>query len=196
MIRTYFTLLLAAVLLACIPGQNAAWAEKPAMAADPVKTLKSIVDSRKIPKHELRIVVRKSARTLSVYHQEELLITYPCVLGFAPEGDKMQQGDGKTPEGKFRIKSMYPHRSWSYFIWFDYPNAVSYQRFNKRKADGTIPKSARIGGEVGIHGVPEGNDELIEKSMDWTLGCISLTTQNITDLYQSIGIETSIEILK
>ena len=57
-------------------------------------------------------------------------------------------------------------------------------------------KNAKIGGEVGIHGVPEGSNDLIEKGMDWTLGCISLSTEDITDLYQSIGSKTQIEILK
>ena len=39
-------------------------------------------------------------------------------------------------------------------------------------------------------------DEIIEKKIDWTIGCISLSTKDITDLYQSIGLETTIEILK
>ncbi len=197
--HSLWILLLSTILSACGMEQNQIPQEKPfANVAGETSdhALKDIVESRKLPKKDLRIVIRKAARTLSVYYKEESLITYPCVLGFAPEGDKMQEGDGKTPEGKFKIKSMYPHRGWSYFIWFDYPNDVSRQRFNKRKADGTIPQSARIGGDVGIHGVPEGMNDLIEKSTDWTLGCISLTTENITDLYQSIGTETSIEILK
>jgi lipoprotein-anchoring transpeptidase ErfK/SrfK len=59
-----------------------------------------------------------------------------------------------------------------------------------------ISPTATIGGEVGFHGVPEKNDEIIEKKIDWTLGCISLSTKNMTDLYQSIGLETTIEIIK
>lgn len=192
----HFMLLIAllSILFSCQVGGEKAEMLLAGQVSDHV--LKDLVESRKLPKKELRIVIRKAKRTLSVYHKDELLISYPCVLGFAPEGDKMQEGDGKTPEGKFKIKSMYPHKSWSYFIWFDYPNEVSRQRFNKRKADGTIPASAKIGGDIGIHGVPAGMNDLIEKSTDWTLGCISLTTENITDLYQSIGTETSIEILK
>ena len=164
--------------------------------SDPAVTLKSIVSERKIPKDALSIIIRKAKRTLSVYYKAEELIVYPCVLGFDPVGDKMKEGDGRTPEGKFRIRSMYPHKSWSYFIWFDYPNEVSRQRFEQRKAEGIIPRTASIGGEVGIHGVPAGRNDLIEKNSDWTLGCISLTTENITDLYQSIGTKTTIEILK
>ncbi|MGV3632467.1 MAG: L,D-transpeptidase family protein [Bacteroidota bacterium] len=158
-------------------------------------SLQEIVKERKIPGKSLKIYIQKKKRKLSVFYKDSCLISYPCVLGFAPDGDKMQEGDGKTPEGKFGIRSMYPHKSWSYFIWFDYPNATSRERFKKRKADGTIPKSARIGGEVGIHGVPEGYDSAIDNKEDWTLGCISLKTADITDLYKSISTETKIEIV-
>lgn len=159
------------------------------------KSLREIVKEKKIPGKSLKIYVQKKKRTLAVFYKDSCLITYPCVLGFAPEGDKMQEGDGKTPEGKFGIKSMYPHKSWTYFIWFDYPNSTSRERFEKRKKDGTIPKSARIGGEVGIHGVPEGYDYAIDDKEDWTLGCISLKNADITDLYKSISTETKIEIV-
>lgn len=159
-------------------------------------SLKDQLVKRKINPNQLRIYVEKSKRTLSVYFKDEKLISYPCVLGFAPEGDKMEEGDGKTPEGNFKIKSMYPHKSWSYFIWFDYPNAESQKRFKARKASGEISKNSRIGGDVGIHGVPEGYDNAIDDKNDWTLGCISLKTAHITDLYNSISIETKIEIVE
>ena len=170
--------------------------ENSSYQVDSSKTLKEIVSSRKISKKDLKILVKKSERVVEVLYKDELLIAYPCVLGFDPIGDKMQEGDGKTPEGLFKIKAMYPHRSWSYFIWFDYPNEISYQRFKERKANKTISQAATIGGQVGFHGVPEKNDEIIEKKIDWTLGCISLSTKDITDLYQSIGLETTIEIRK
>ncbi len=163
---------------------------------DSSKTLKEIVSSRKIQPRDLKILVKKAERVVEILFKDELLIKYPCVLGFDPVGDKMQEGDGKTPEGKFKIKAMYPHKSWSYFIWFDYPNQSSYLKFKERKANNMISPTATIGGEVGFHGVPERNDEIIEKKIDWTLGCISLSTKNIKDLYQSIGLETTIEIIK
>lgn len=143
----------------------------------------------------LKIFIDKSDYTLQVFHKDSLLITYPCVFGFEPVEDKMKEGDGATPEGNFGIRSMYPHKSWSYFIWFDYPNAESWNRFRKRKADGTIDNSDTIGGEVGIHGVPEGADEMIANKTNWTLGCISLTNEHITDLYKSINSSTKIEIV-
>ena len=143
----------------------------------------------------LEILIDKSDYTLQVFHKDSLLITYPCVFGFDAVTDKMKEGDGATPEGKFGIRSMYPHRSWSYFIWIDYPNEESWKRFRKRKDDGTIENSATVGGEVGIHGVPEGADEMIANKTNWTLGCISLTNEHITDLYKSISSDTKIEIV-
>jgi murein L,D-transpeptidase YafK len=143
----------------------------------------------------LKILIDKSEYTLSVLHKDSLLIVYPCVFGFEPVADKMKEGDGATPEGEFGIRSMYPHKSWSYFIWIDYPNEESWRRFRKRKADGTIEQSATIGGEVGIHGVPGSADEMIADKTNWTLGCISLTTADITDLYKSISTSTKIEIV-
>ena len=143
----------------------------------------------------LKILIDKSEYTLSVLHKDSVLIVYPCVFGFDPVSDKMQEGDGATPEGEFGIRSMYPHKSWSYFIWIDYPNEESWRRFRKRKADGTIEQSATIGGEVGLHGVPGTADEMIADKTNWTLGCISLTTADITDLYKSISTSTKIEIV-
>ena len=157
--------------------------------------LQNIVRDRHIPKNELKIKIDKSEYLLSVFYKSECLVSYPCVFGFNAVDDKHQEGDGCTPEGTFGIRSKYAHKSWSYFIWIDYPNKESWRRFNERKAKGTINKSATIGGEVGIHGVPEGSDSMIASRTNWTLGCISLTNADITDLYKSIGDGTKIEIV-
>lgn len=159
------------------------------------QTLQEIVKSNAIPKNELKVRIDKSEYSLSVYHKDKLLIAYPCVFGFNPIDDKHQEGDGCTPEGTFGVRSKYAHKSWSYFIWVDYPNKESWSKFNRRKANGEIEKNATIGGEIGIHGVPEGMDDLIDSKSNWTLGCISLKTKDITDLYHSIGDMTQIVIV-
>ena len=159
------------------------------------KSLQTIVKESKIPKNELVITIDKTKYTLSVSHKDKKLITYPCIFGFNAIDDKQQEGDGCTPEGTFKIRSKYAHRSWTYFIWIDYPNKESWRRFNKRKAEGKISKTSTIGGEVGIHGVPDGSDSMIAEKYNWTLGCISLTNKDITDLYRSIGEGTIIKII-
>lgn len=158
------------------------------------KSLQETVKALNIPSSELKVVIDKSDYNLSVFHKDKKLITYPCVFGFNAVDDKSREGDGCTPEGTFKIRSMYAHKSWSYFIWIDYPNATSWERFKKRKADGKIPANATIGGEVGIHGVPDGRDDLINQKTNWTLGCISLKTKDITDLFKSIGKTTILVI--
>ena len=50
-----------------------------------------------------RLVVKKSERKLEVFDGEKLVKTYRIVLGFAPEGDKEIEGDGKTPLGEFYV---------------------------------------------------------------------------------------------
>lgn len=124
--------------------------------------------------------IDKSAYKVYIYHNEEKLITYPRVFGFNAEDDKMQEGDGCTPEGNFGVRSMYAHSSWKYFIWIDYPNEESWSRFKQRKTDRILSNEATVGGEIGIHGM----DDMIENKTNWTLGCISLTNADIEDLYK------------
>jgi murein L,D-transpeptidase YafK len=156
--------------------------------------LQTIIRKIGIAKGDLEILIHKSSRKLEVYHDDSLLITYDCVLGFNPVDDKHMEGDGCTPEGEFKIRSMYAHSSWKYFIWIDYPNQDSWAKFKRRKSEGEIPSSATIGGEIGIHGVPNDSDSLIDEGIDWTLGCISLRNDDVTDLYKCINKSTIIHI--
>lgn len=162
---------------------------------DPEVKLVDILRTQNIRKRDLTIYIDKSAYYLAVKHADTVLIKYPCVFGFNEVDDKAMEGDGCTPEGTFGIRSMYPHKSWKYFIWIDYPNAESWRRFKRRKADGDIPQEATIGGEVGIHGVPDGMDAMIDNKNNWTLGCISLKNKHIADLYKSITQEVKVEIV-
>lgn len=169
--------------------------ERLTQVSDPTEKLVDIIAKNNINKRDLTIYIDKSDYYLSVKHADSTLITYPCVFGFNAIDDKAMEGDGSTPEGTFGIRSMYAHKSWKYFIWIDYPNAESWSRFKKRKADGEIPSTATIGGEVGIHGVPEGTNSMIDNRTNWTLGCISLKNAHITDLYKSISQDVKVEIV-
>jgi len=162
---------------------------------DPDVKLVDIIQENNIRKGDLSILIDKSAYSLSVQHADTTLIVYPCVFGFNAIDDKAKEGDGCTPEGTFGIRSMYAHKSWSYFIWIDYPNAESWRRFKRRKASGEIENNATIGGEIGIHGVPDGSDSMIDSKTNWTLGCISLKNKHITDLYKSINNEVKVKIV-
>ena len=196
--RYLFTFAILVLFFNSACSQNDSTAVESERIADrvPKKNLQTIIKEKNIPKTELLILIDKSAYTLSVMHKEEMLITYPCVFGFNAIDDKRQEGDGCTPEGSFGIRSKYAHSSWKYFIWFDYPTKESWSKHKKSKADCDIPNSATVGGELGIHGVPEGADGRIADKTNWTLGCISLTNKDIEDLYKSTVNSTKILIVK
>lgn len=152
----------------------------------PVPPLARIVDSLGVRADAIHFEVDKSERLFRVVSGGRELKVYPCVLGEVPVGDKMIQGDRKTPEGVFGIRSKRMHDKWHAFVWIDYPNAESRRRFAQRKRDGLIPAHADIGGEIGIHGVPEGMDHWIDAGVDWTWGCIALKNPDVDEIYPYI----------
>jgi hypothetical protein len=55
-----------------------------------------------------RIVVEKSQRRMDLMSGETVVRSYEIALGSAPEGDKQQEGDVKTPEGKYVTEGRNP----------------------------------------------------------------------------------------
>jgi murein L,D-transpeptidase YafK len=158
------------------------------------RSLSDLAGPGGVDRKQVSLRIEKTQFRLTVYVAGKPLKAYPIVLGRNPTDDKLREGDGCTPEGRFRIKAMYPHRAWSKFLWLDYPTADSWRKFNTAKRQGLIPKRAAIGGEIGIHGVPDRNDRLIDTRTNWTLGCISLKTADIEELYGVVRRGTVVEI--
>lgn len=152
------------------------------------RPLARLIDSLHVDRATIAFKVDKSERRFHVYAGERLLKTYPCVLGEKPVGDKFHQGDRKTPEGSFGFRGKRVHAQWHKFIWVDYPNDESWRRYKERKAEGLIPRGKDIGGEIGIHGVPDGMDHWIDAGEDWTFGCIALKNADVDEIYPLIRI--------
>ena len=144
---------------------------------------------------KISILVEKSKLRLTIFQDLQAIKSYPIVLGGAPEGDKFREGDRRTPEGIYYVRDLYPHAAWSKFIWVDYPRPQSWREHFQAKFAGEIDWRSPIGGEIGIHGVPENGDRLIDEQNNWTLGCISLKNDDVDEIYQFIGHGTLIEIL-
>lgn len=191
--KILFTTLPLAVLFVIVLGCHAGGGEAPAGRSAVVHTEKALSSVNPANTH---LEIDKSDYELHLYEGEQKLKTYPVVLGPNPIDDKMQQGDGCTPEGTFKIRARYPHQSWSHFLWIDYPNADSWKKFKERKAKGDIPADAKIGGEIGIHGVPEGRDDILENGINWTLGCISVSNAHIQEIYPLVRVGTEVIIRK
>jgi len=159
-------------------------------------SLAFLIDSLQVKQHNISIHIDKSDFVLSVMDIDNVIKQYSVVLGINPIDDKRIQGDRCTPEGTFHIVSKYPHKNWRKFIWIDYPNEESKRKFKEAKSKGEIPKDAKIGGEVGIHGTPEGGDYLIDNKVNWTWGCISLNRKDVDEIYPYIKKSTEIIIEK
>ncbi len=159
-------------------------------------SISEIMDSLQLKKEALRISIDKSDYKLYVMADTSIVKSYSTVFGTNPVDDKLMQGDRSTPEGNFKVRAFYPHKSWSKFIWIDYPNASSWEKHNKAKEDKMIPANAAIGGEIGIHGVPKNSAGLIASKQNWTWGCISLSNEDVNELYTIIYKNMPIEITK
>ncbi|MCH2196429.1 L,D-transpeptidase [Kordia sp.] len=178
-----------AIIVCVWSCKNRTATEQPKATETPIKKLLS--DGTPI-----RILIDKSDYKLSIFAADTLVKEYHVVFGGNPVDDKEKEGDQRTPEGVFGVRDKYPHKKWSKFIWIDYPNAESWKKFNQRKADGVIKEGETIGGEVGIHGVPDGMDAMIDEKRNWTLGCISMKNKDVDEIYPYITKNTKITIQK
>jgi hypothetical protein len=149
---------------------------------------------REFDRTKTSILIQKSSHRLTLYYDQQPVKSYAVVFG-DPQGDKRREGDRKTPEGILRIQDKYPHPKWSKFLWLDYPNAQSQCKHDRAKQQGEIPWTSGIGGEVGIHGVPQGSDALVDNRENWTLGCPSLKTKDVDELYDAVQLGTIVEIV-
>jgi murein L,D-transpeptidase YafK len=135
-----------------------------------------------------RIVVEKGARKLTLLRPDAALRTYDVSLGSAPTGPKLQEGDGRTPEGRYTI---------------DFKNARS--RFHlalriscpgPQERDAALKRGVAPGGDIMIHGLPRGLGWLGKFHLlrDWTEGCIAVDNRAIEEIWRLVDIGTVIEI--
>ncbi len=134
-----------------------------------------------------RVLIEKAERRLTLYRKGRVLKTYRIVLGFAPQGDKVQEGDGRTPEGVYRIDRRNRHSSFYLSLGIDYPHPD--QRAAARAA------GRRPGGDIFIHGQPHRQKGIPAIPYDWTAGCMAVSNDQIEEIWQRVAIGTRVEIV-
>ena len=139
-----------------------------------------------LPDRVDHILVEKSARRMSLLHGGEVVRTYDIALGFSPEGDKDREGDGRTPEGLFTIDRRNPNSAYHLSLGIDYPQPDDVAR---AQAGGYAP-----GGDIFIHGQPNGLGRLATIPYDWTAGCIAVSDAEMREIWVVVGIGTQVEI--
>ncbi|MCF3973004.1 L,D-transpeptidase family protein [Paracoccus salsus] len=133
-----------------------------------------------------RILIEKSARRLTVFRDQIPLRTYRVALGFSPDGDKARQGDGRTPEGVFRIDRRNDASAYHLSLGIDYPRPQDRARAAAQRVD--------PGGDIFIHGQPNQRPDGDILAGDWTAGCIALTDAEIRELFAATALGTRVEI--
>lgn len=149
-----------------------------------------------VNKDSVVILIDKSHYSLMVFYKRRLIRNYRAVFGPNPDLNKQMEGDRNTPEGWFTITRLNPRSRYNKFMEISYPNSEYRDRFNNLKKRGVIPNNARIGGNIGIHGIWEGGDDMIKLGVGWTDGCIAICNSDMNDLYQIAGIGTRVFIKK
>jgi len=147
-------------------------------------------------KELVSIIVSKSRYVVEVFYRNKMIRSYKAVFGPKPMEDKCMQGDRCTPEGWFTIRNKNPNSKYDKFMLLNYPNDTSYARFNKLKEEGRIPRDAKIGGDVGIHGIWKGGDDMIETGVCWTDGCVAIKNKDIEELFTFVSVGTRVFIKK
>jgi hypothetical protein len=147
-------------------------------------------------KDSVLVVVNKSRFKLEVYYRKKIIRSYKAVFGPKPLENKMMAGDRCTPEGWFMIQNKNPRSKYDKFMLLNYPDDSSIARFNRLKEKGNVPANARIGGDIGIHGIWPGGDDMIEKGVCWTDGCVAMKNKDIEELYNLVGVGTKVFIKK
>jgi murein L,D-transpeptidase YafK len=135
-----------------------------------------------------KVVVYKSKRELQLIKSGKIVRTFKVALGDNPIGHKQQEGDERTPAGKYTLdwrngKSAY-HKS----IHISYPNARD--KANAKRL-GISP-----GGSIMIHGMPRKLAWLgsAHKLIDWTNGCIAVSNEEMDEIWAMVKNGNAIEI--
>lgn len=136
-----------------------------------------------------RILVEKGKRQLGLYAGNKLIESYLIALGTQPIGKKQFEGDGRTPEGEYRIDARLPHSRYHLALHISYPNAEDL-RFAQQQH--RLP-----GGQVMIHGQRNGLGwaSSLAQRMDWTKGCIALSNKDMDRVWQLVEVNTRVEIV-
>jgi len=145
-----------------------------------------------LPLIEPRIVVSKSKRRLELYSDGRVVRAYRVGLGFDPVGDKVNEGDGRTPEGEFYVYVKNPKSNYYLSLGLSYPNlehaarglrAGLITKVQDEKISEAIknktgpPQNTALGGLIYIHGHGSASD--------WTLGCVALENDDMKELFEA-----------
>lgn len=143
------------------------------------------------------ILVGKGQRKMILFSKGVPVKSYDVSLGFNPKGHKIQEADGRTPEGLYKINFKNPKSRFRLSLKVSYPNERDIANAERR--------GVKPGDNIMIHGEPNSpraRAELVRRQAanggryDWTYGCVAVKDWEIDEIYQVVDLETPILICK
>lgn len=136
------------------------------------------------------ILVDKYAHKCYLYLSGIKKYEFDAELGKNWVGDKKIMGDKVTPEGLYKVTGKHQGAETQYYksLGINYPNNDDVERFRKEIASGSLPRSAKIGSGIEIHG---GGG----KGVDWTDGCVALENKDMDILFRLVPPGTPVIIV-
>jgi murein L,D-transpeptidase YafK len=136
-----------------------------------------------------KVIVKKSQAKLLLMYKGKVIKEYHVAFGAEPKGHKQQEGDERTPEGKYVLDYKKSNSSFYKAIHISYPN--EQDKVNAKKL-GVDP-----GGLIMIHGQKNGFGlfSFITQKFNWTNGCIAVTNSEMDEIWEAVDENTPIEIL-
>lgn len=134
------------------------------------------------------VIVEKGERKLHLMKNGEPLKTFDIALGLRPTGHKQEEGDSRTPEGRYVLDIRNPNSEYFLSVRVSYPNPDDVRAAQARGVD--------PGGAIMIHGQPNTptRSEAYYRYQDWTDGCIAVSNSDMIDIWLMTGANTPIEI--
>lgn len=134
------------------------------------------------------VLVDKSQSRLYLMQRDEVLRSYDVSLGQNPIGHKVQEGDHRTPEGRYMLTYKNLQSSFYKSIRIDYPNEQDIAR--------AVARGVSPGGDIVIHGMPNevGNYLGPIKPKNWTQGCVAVRNHEMDEIWGLVDSGTPIEI--
>ncbi len=152
---------------------------------------------------EYYLVVNKSARNMAFCRAGDVVDTFATGLGFAPDGDKVREGDGKTPEGVFYVAQRKPGSQFHRGLLLSYPNEEDAERGLEEglidlatgirireaiDACAVPPQTTLLGSLIEVHGNHE------PERQDWTWGCAAVTDSEIDSFWPYLQIGDTVVV--
>jgi murein L,D-transpeptidase YafK len=125
---------------------------------------------------------------MAVYRGGEIVREFRVALGRGGLKPKQREGDGRVPEGLYRITAHNPASNYYLSLRIGYPTP--------EQSAAAAAHGLDAGGDIMIHGLPNGRGAIgsRHRKLDWTDGCIALTDPEMLWLYKAVPDGTPIEI--